>query len=139
MDLTDILIAKALFPGQDGGGTAEGGGGAKVAIWNGDADLTDGEIVKFSDETPTAEELRCGYLLLENLGKYYPIPLDGTVDNVTIYENQGSVAIMWGKEMGVLFAVAPEELEGITGMDSGIYRFSEYKTDFTEKPMILVW
>ncbi len=136
MDLKDILFAKALFLGN-GGGAAEGGGGAKVAIWNGEADLPDGEMVKFSDESPTVEELQSGYLLIDVLGKYGALPLNGTHEDLTLYENQGAIAIMW--ENQALFAVATEELEELMGLDSGIYRSAECKTGFTDKPMMLVW
>lgn len=133
MDLAEILIKRALFPGKSSG--------VKAAIWNDEASLTT-EVAQVSEYTPTMEELSGGLLFVDIHGDYVPLTLDGAgpVKLEESEEQPGLVQIMAyyshiddPNEWWPLFMVIPPEYGG------GIWRVPESVTDYTDEPMILVW
>lgn len=141
MGLLDLLMKRALFPGKT---TANG---VMAAIWNPSSKYDGEEAVRFSEYSPTMDELSRGLMFISAGTGYVPFSMDGSMAKVEEIEDSGGTLMIMVQysmpnesgehvtEWVPLFLVAPKE----AGEEAGIYRNLAINTDYTDNPIIIVW
>lgn len=141
MGLADMLIQRALFPGNSGGGTRS----VKFAVWNPSSAIIEDGMAQFSELTPTIDELKNGLMFASVNSDYVPLVMDGTglVKVEPMIPENGELSPIGisvkysspnGTDLQMIFLVMPLEMGG------GIWRYEDGgSTNYTDKPIILVW